>query len=93
MNYGTITVDDGTYDIWAMPVTNRPAITGNNMNFTQIFSVRQVRRSCGHISVSAHFTKWASVSLPRGKLVESMFLMEAQINSGTINVTACVTLE
>jgi endo-1,4-beta-xylanase len=93
MNYGTITADGGTYDIWAMPVMDRPAITGDNMDFTQIFSVRQVRRKCGHISVSEHFTKWESVGLPIGKLEDAMFLMEAQNNSGTIDVTATVTIE
>jgi endo-1,4-beta-xylanase len=92
-NYGTIIADGGTYDIWAMPVMDRPAITGDNMDFTQIFSVRRERRKCGHISVSEHFTKWASVDLPLGKLEEAMFLMEAQNNSGTIHVTATVTLE
>jgi endo-1,4-beta-xylanase len=93
MNYGTITVDGGTYDIWAMPVMDRPAITGDNMDFTQIFSVRRERRKCGHISVSEHLTKWASLDLPLGKMEEAMFLMEAQNNSGTIHVTATVTLE
>jgi endo-1,4-beta-xylanase len=92
-NLGTLTVDDGTYDIWALPVENRPAITGDNMDFTQIFAVRRVRRKCGHISVSEHFSEWASVGLPLGKLEEAMFLMEAQNNSGTIDVTATVTLE
>ena len=72
---------------------NKAAITGNNKDFTQIFSVRQVRRKCGHISVSEHFSKWASVSLPLGKLEEAMFLMEAQNNSGTIDVTATVTVK
>jgi len=92
-NYGTITADDGTYDIWAMPVKNRDAITGPNKDFTQIFSVRKVRRKCGHISVSEHFSKWGSVGLPLGKLEEAMFLMEAQNNSGTIDVTATVTVK
>jgi hypothetical protein len=92
-NYGTLTVDGGTYDIWALPVTNRPAITGDNMNFTQIFNVRQVRRKCGQISLSEHFAKWNAVGLTLGKLEEAMFLMEAQNNSGTINVTATVTLD
>jgi endo-1,4-beta-xylanase len=93
MNYGTITVDDDTYDIWAMPVMDRPAITGPSEDFTQIFSVRRTRRKCGHISVSAHFSKWASLGLPVGKLEESMFLMEAQNNSGTIEVNATVTVQ
>ena len=92
-NYGTLAVDDGTYDIWALPVTNRPAITGNNMNFTQIFNVRRVRRNCGQISLSEHFAKWDDVGLTLGKLEEAMFLMEAQNNSGTIDVAATVTLE
>jgi endo-1,4-beta-xylanase len=92
-NMGSITVDDGTYDIWALPVKGKPAITGDNKDFTQIFSVRQVRRKCGQISVSAHFAKWASVGLPLGKLEETMFLMEAQNNSGTIDVKATVTVK
>ena len=92
-NYGTLAVDDGTYDIWAMPVKNRPAITGDNKDFTQIFNVRKVRRKCGHISASEHFAKWASLGLPVGKLEEAMFLMEAQNNSGTIELAATVTVK
>jgi len=92
-NYGTLTVDDGTYDIWAMPVKNRPAITGDNKDFTQIFNVRKVRRKCGHISLSEHFAKWTSIDLPVGKLEEAMFLMEAQNNSGTIEMAATVTVK
>lgn len=84
---GTITADGGTYDIWSLEVKGKPAITGDNKDFTQIFSVRQVRRPCGHISVSEHFSKWASLGLPLGKLEEAMILMEAQNNSGTIDVT------
>jgi len=87
INYGSLTVDDGTYDIWAMPVKNRPAITGDNKDFTQIFNVRKERRKCGHISASQHFAKWSTIGLPVGKLEEAMFLMEAQNNSGTVNVT------
>ena len=92
-NYGTLTVDDGTYDIWALPVKDRPAITGDHKDFTQIFAVRQVRRNCGRISLSEHFAKWGAVGLTLGKLEEAMFLMEAQNNSGTIEVAATVTVE
>jgi hypothetical protein len=52
-----------------------------------------VRRKCGRISASAHFAKWASVGLALGKLEEAMFLMEAQNNSGTIEVKATVTVK
>jgi hypothetical protein len=92
-NYGTLEVDGGIYDIWALPVTNRPAITGNNMNFTQIFNVRRVPRQCGTISLSEHFAKWTAVGLRLGRLEEAMYLMEAQNNSGTIDVAATVTLD
>jgi endo-1,4-beta-xylanase len=92
-NYGTLTVDDGTYDIWALPVMDRPSIIGDSSDFTQIFNVRKVRRKCGQISLSEHFAKWNAVGLTLGKLEEAMFLMEAQNNSGTINVTATVTLD
>jgi len=74
-------------------VKDRAAITGDHKDFIQIFNVRQVRRKCGHISASTHFAKWASVGLPQGKLEEAMFLMEAQNNSGTIDVTATVTVK
>jgi endo-1,4-beta-xylanase len=84
---GTITVDGGTYDIWSLAVKSRPAITGDNKDFNQYFSVRQVRRQCGHVSVSEHFSKWTSLGMTLGKLEEAMFLMEAQNNSGTIDVT------
>jgi hypothetical protein len=92
-SYGSLTVDGGTYDIWALPVTNRPSILGNNSNFTQIFNVRRDRRKCGQISLSEHLAKWDAVGLTLGNLEEAMFLMEAQNNSGTIEVKASVTLE
>lgn len=84
---GTITVDGGTYDIWSLAVKGKAAITGDNKDFNQYFSVRQVRRQCGHVSISEHFSKWASLGMTLGKLEEAMFLMEAQNNSGTIDMT------
>lgn len=90
---GTITVDGGTYDIWSLDVKDKPAITGDHKDFHQYFSVRQVRRQCGHISVSEHFSKWTGLGLPLGKLEEAMILMEAQNNSGTIEVSASVSVE
>jgi endo-1,4-beta-xylanase len=93
MSYGSLTVDGGTYDIWALPVMDRPSIIGDSSDFTQIFNVRRVRRKCGQISLSEHFAKWDEVGLTLGKLEEAMFLMEAQNNSGTINVRATVTLD
>jgi endo-1,4-beta-xylanase len=74
-------------------VKDRPSIIGDHKDFTQIFNVRKVRRNCGHISLSEHFAKWNAVGLTLGKLEEAMFLMEAQNNSGTIDVAATVTVK
>ena len=90
---GTVTVDDGTYDVWQLHVKNKPAITGDNQDFDQIFSVRQSRRQCGHISVSEQFAKWAELGVQLGKLEETMLLMEAQNNSGSIDVTATLSVK
>ena len=90
---GTIVVDDGTYDVWHLALKNKPAITGDNKDFDQYLSVRQSRRPCGHVSVSEQFSKWAALGVQLGKLEETMFLVEAQGNSGTIDVTATVDIE
>jgi len=90
---GTFVVDDGTYDLWHLAVKNKPAITGDNKDFDQYFSVRQSRRPCGHISVSEQFSKWATLGVQLGKMEEAMFLMEAQGNSGTIDVAGSLGIK
>lgn len=81
---GTIEVDDETYDVYTHERVNKPAITGDNKTFQQYFSIRRTARSCGHISISEHFSKWIGLGLPLGKLVEAKLLLEAQNGSGTI---------
>ena len=90
---GTIEVDDGTYDVWHLAVKDKPAITGNDKDFDQYYIVRRSRRPCGHVSVSEQFSKWAALGVQLGKLEETMFLLEAQDNSGTVEVRATVRLE
>ncbi len=92
---GTITVDGGTYDVLTHTQTNQPAITGGNATFVQFWSVRQTARTCGTISISEHFSKWAAkaAALALGNMEEASILMEAGGNSGSINfTTATVTL-
>ena len=84
---GTITVDDGTYEVWKKTRVNKPAITGDNKTFDQYFSIRQTARQCGHVSISEHFSKWIGLGLPLGKLYEAKWLVEAQDSTGTINFT------
>jgi len=90
---GTIMVDDGTYDVWHLAVKDKPAITGDDKDFDQYYSVRQSRRPCGRVSVSEQFSKWAPLGVQLGKLEETMFLLEAQDNSGTIEVRASFDIE
>jgi hypothetical protein len=84
---GTIMVDGDSYDVWKHTQMNKPAITGGNATFDQYFSVRQTARQCGHISISQHFSQWASLGLQLGNLEEAKVVVEAQNNSGTIDFT------
>jgi endo-1,4-beta-xylanase len=81
---GTIDVDGETYDVYTHERVNKPAITGDNKTFQQYFSIRRTARTCGHISISEHFSKWAGLGLSLGKLFEAKLLLEAQNGSGTI---------
>jgi endo-1,4-beta-xylanase len=84
----TLTIDgEGTYEIQTNTQTNQPNITGTNATFDQFWSVRLTPRQCGHISISQHFDKWASLGLNLGNLEEARILVEAQNNSGAIDFT------
>lgn len=89
---GVITVDGDSYDVWKHTQTNKPAITGNNQTFDQYFSVRQSARQCGHISISQHFSQWASLGLQLGNLEEAKLLVEAQDSTGTIAFTTATVV-
>ena len=81
---GTLTVDDGTYNIYTHTQTNQPSIHGT-ATFPQYFSIRQTARQCGHISISEHFKKWASLGMTLGKMYEAKLLVEAGGGSGSID--------
>ena len=91
---GTITVDGGTYDVLTHTQTNQPSILGTNSTFEQFWSVRQTARTCGTISISEHFTKWAAMGMQLGTLDEAKILVEIGGGTGSINfTTATVTLK
>jgi hypothetical protein len=91
---GTITVDGGTYDLYTHTQTNQPAITGT-ATFVQFFSIRQTARQCGHISISDHFSQWATKGMTLGNLEEARILVEAGGNAtGSIDfTTATMTVQ
>jgi len=84
---GTLSIDGGTYNIYTHQQVNQPSITGSNATFWQFFSVRQTPRQCGHISISEHYKKWASLSMTLGNMEEAKLLLEAGGGSGSINYT------
>ena len=55
---GSFTVDGAVYKIYKATRINEPSIEGDK-TFTQIFSVRQGRRTYGTISVTEHFNAWS----------------------------------
>jgi len=74
---GTITVDGATYEVYVDKV-QRGSIEGDNTPFTQYFSVRKTKRSCGTIDITAHFDGWKSLGLELGNsMYEAKVLGEA----------------
>jgi hypothetical protein len=88
----TITVDGAMYDVYSHTQTNQPSIQGT-ATFVQFFSVRQTARTCGHISISQHFSQWVTLGLQLGNLEEARILVEAGGNaSGTIDFTTATVV-
>jgi len=84
---GTISVDGDSYDVYTHTQVNQPAITGGNATFPQVFSVRQTRRSCGHISITDHFDAWKPYQ-SLGNLYEVRLLVEVGGGTGSADVTS-----
>jgi len=83
---GTFTVDGGTYDIYQHTQVDQPSVTGANATFPQFYSIRQTARQCGHISITEHYKKWASLGLTLGKMEEAKILVEVG-GGGSGNIT------
>lgn len=87
---GSFVVDDGTYNVYQHTQADQYDVTGAKSTFVQFFSVRQTPRQCGHISISQHYAKWASLGLVLGNMVEAKLLVEVGGGGGTgsINFTS-----
>jgi hypothetical protein len=72
----TISVDGASYDVY------RRTITSAGQTFDQYYSVRQIARSCGHISVTEHFSRWEALGLTLGAIQALKVSVEAGGGSG-----------
>ena len=77
---GVVEVDGGSYDVYQHPVTSTTGMV-------QFFSIRQMRRQCGHISITEHFSKWANLGMQLGAMHEVSILVEAAGGSGSLDFT------
>ncbi len=78
---GTLVVDGGTYDIYA---TTSSSTKGP---VTTMHSIRQERRSCGHISISTHFAQWEELGVPLGKMQSVAVRVQTLGGTGSIDFT------
>ena len=83
---GNFNMDGAQYNIYSGARVNLPSIIGD-ANFTQVLSVRQNPRQCGHVSISEHFRQWESMGIPLGNAKEAKILVEAGGGNGSVTFT------
>jgi hypothetical protein len=83
---GSFDMDGAQYNIYSGDRVNLPSIIGD-ANFTQVLSVRQNPRQCGHVSISEHFRQWESMGINMGLAKEAKILVEAGGGNGSITFT------
>ncbi len=80
-----VTIDGAQYKIFQMDHTG-PTINGGSETFKQYFSVRQQKRTSGHITVSDHFKAWAEQGWGIGNLYEVALNAEGWQSSGVADI-------
>jgi endo-1,4-beta-xylanase len=78
---GSVTSDDGTYDIWEHQQVNQPSIKGTT-TFQQYISVRSGKRSNGTVTVQNHFDAWSKAGMKLGSLDYQVVAVESWSGSG-----------
>ena len=90
-NMGTYDLDGGTYILYKSMMTGTGTSSCSRVsNWTELYSVRQTARQCGHISISQHFAAWASKFMTLGKMEDAKIFVEAMGGTGSIDFTTAI---
>jgi endo-1,4-beta-xylanase len=88
--YGSLTSDGGTYEIWQKERINAPSIIGDNTDFQQYWSIRTKMHCGGTINTGNHFRAWQAAGLKLGKQNYMVMGIEGQQGSGEADITVGV---
>lgn len=84
---GTITSDNGTYNLYKMHRDDAPSIIGDHSSFDQYWSVRTSKRSSGTVTTANHFNAWKSRGWNMGTFDYQIMESEGYQSSGSANIT------
>jgi endo-1,4-beta-xylanase len=94
-NNGTAMIDGGTYNLYTRNTSGTGGSRCPGVNsWVQFYSVRTTARTCGQISISDHFSAWATAGMTLGSMLEAKILVETGGGTGNIDfTTASVTAQ
>jgi hypothetical protein len=84
-------IDGGTYNLYTRNTTG----TGGSKcpgtsQWLQFYSIRTASRSCGTISITAHFDAWAAQGMTLGRMDQAQLFVEAGGGMGSIDFTYAI---